>query len=180
MRRLLKECLWLIRCISWPFLLVCIILAVGFIGGEIREYAFVNMCPIDLRHVLHGAPDTYSSWCDIWWWHPLRALSRLIPGVVALFVVFLFCRFYLRNALSGYLFTAILVTCGSALRVILYVLEPFKHEFRLNCLFGKDPTFREACVQQLGSYGDQTFYLPILFTLTLWAIYFWQRSSRKS
>ncbi len=178
MRESLKECFWLLRGLSWPFLVVGILVAVGGIGGEMREYAFENSCPGSMRHVLHETEDTYASWCDTWWWHPLRALSRLIPGAIGLLTIWLFCRFYLRNTLSGYLFTAIFVTLGSLLRIALYLAEPFKNWFTNECLLGTDPGLHSLCVQQLGPYGDQYFYLPVLFPLALWAIYFWEKARR--
>lgn len=174
----IKSCFWLLRCLSWPFLVVGILLVVGEAGSEIREYSFQNFCPEVLRHPLHSLEVTYNRWCDIWWWHPLRVLSRLIPGAFGLLSICLLLRFYLRNTLSGYLFTAIFVSLGSLLRIALYVADPFKHWFRLECLFGRDPSITGLCVQQLGPYGDQTLYLPVMFTLSLWAIYFWQRHKR--
>lgn len=165
----IKEIVWLLRCFSWPLVVIAFVTLITAAGHEMRMYAFDNWCNANIRYPFQDSG--HVDWCDVWWWHPLRALSRLIPGIAGGLALYWLCGAYLRRSNTGYLFTAIALTIAPVLKLAYVFLEPFKDWFKKQCLFGLDPNLAHACAQQLGSYGDQRFYIPILLPLVFWLLY---------
>ena len=174
MLNLLKKTFWLIRCGSWPVFIVIMCIWLSQLGMYVREYAFENLCHEAIRHpkgISYEGVENYVTWCATWWWHPLGAITRAGAGVLGGLLICLLSRLWVSRSTATYAFNAVFASLISTAYASYMIVEPFKYFIWRACMFNYDE-YKTVCDEQLGTLGDQRFFMPIALCLTLWIAFF--------
>lgn len=159
------------------FLLFLLMAIVVYVSGldlslDLRVFVVDNYCPTGLRHKFGTSNEVteyfhHVDWCEMWWWHSFRVITRLFAGVVVgLQILILPALLRPRRPLRIYPLSVVF-----AISVIhaMYLASLFHQDWTQGaCMRGRYDIYltEDQCYEQLGSFGDQRFYYPAAVVLT--------------
>lgn len=161
----------------WMLVAVTAYFSADIFAAQVRDHVFNNMCPSPL---MHRWEDSLIDWCDTWWWHSFRLLTRIIPGVAVASVLVLGARLLLPQKRLAYYFAAVFVMLLILANSYYLSRVSSSGSVALDCMYnrkdwvGQVKVTEEECRRIFGSFGDQRFYFPdVVAVVSLY--FFWRR-----
>lgn len=162
----------------WMLVAVTAYFSADIFSALARDHVFNNLCPAPL---MHRWEDSLVDWCDTWWWHSFRLLTRIIPGVAVALVLVLGARLLLPRKRLAYYFAAAFVMLLILAHSYYLSRVSSSGPVALDCMYnrtdwvGQVKVTEAECRRVFGSFGDQRFYFPdVVAVVSLY--FFWRRA----